>query len=149
MKRKSFIIKAIILILLIFALFILLAEYAGMSFANKIYVYVDDSNRETVEILAEEGGIEIDGTIVRIGRQQMLGDWNLFIKYEDGSGITRLLDDGCAVDLSQYIIENGTLGGHAGDVVRGSILVVFAALLLYVVYLSGSRIRKDFKHNGK
>ena len=141
--RKRIRISIFILLILTFAG--LCAAYMKFSLQNKVYVYVDDSNRKIIESLLEDGSIETDGDVERVVWKQLPGDWDLYIDYTDGHQRTYFLDDGDAAELKQYIIDNGTLGGHTGEAVRYSTLAVLIVILAYAVYVTVTHIADSFK----
>lgn len=75
---------------------------------GKYYLKVDSDNREYIEKAVEEN-YKLSGTLDKVACMQELGDWNLFLYYEDGTEDKALFgDDNSKVEhLREYIIENG------------------------------------------
>lgn len=104
---------------------------------GKIYLNVNEDNIETIRELCEIDDIEIDDGLSQIGYKMCLGDWELYLKYQNGTSDWALLNDSIGVDLRTYIRENGKMGGIAGTItykiMNGSAVLVMICVIYFVV----------------
>ena len=52
---------------------------------GKIYLNVNEDNIETIRELCEIDDIEMDDGLSQIGYKMCLGDWELYLKYQNGT----------------------------------------------------------------
>lgn len=133
-KRKK------ITILLIIASVIFLISgitYLRFELKGKIYLNVNEDNIETIRELCEIDDIEINDGLNQIGYKMGLGDWELYLKYKNGTSVRALLNDTVGLDLRTYIRENGKMGGIAGTItykiMNGSAVLVMICVIYFVV----------------
>ena len=147
-KRKKITIVLIIasVIFLISGIIYLLFELKG-----KIYLNVNEDNIETIRELCEIDDIEIDDGLSQIGYKMCLGDWELYLKYQNGTTDWALLNDTVGVDLRTYILENGKMGGIAGTItykiMNGSAVLVMICVIYFVVSKSCSDNFRNMIHH--
>ncbi|MCD7753723.1 MAG: hypothetical protein LUH41_04160 [Clostridiales bacterium] len=115
-KHISFFHKIYILLLIAFFIFFGIAAYCEI-IGTKI-IYVNNDNEAEITEMLEDGEISIRGELSSVACKQGLGDWTLYLQYEDGSRDSHFLDDGVAIDIHGYISENGVVGGIKGEVSR-------------------------------
>ena len=75
---------------------------------GKYYLKVDSSNKQYIEKMVSEK-YKLTGTLNKIAYSQGLGDWYLFLYYEDGTEDSVSFGD-CdskAEEMREYIVENG------------------------------------------
>ncbi len=139
--NKYFNILFIISLIFIFTSIILVVAYSF--FSGRIYLTVNDKNRATIlEMLKESEHISnsseviINNDVVRIGKRQGLGDWYLYIKYDNGKEETRILDDGEFRDLYEYIGSNGSYGGMLGILTEASIKISIISIIFIPIYIT-------------
>lgn len=138
--NKYFNIFFILLLICIFISIILILAYS--IFSGKIYVAVTDKNRDTIMNMLEKNGIvnsseiTINNEIVRIGKRQGLGDWYLYIKYNNGEEKSIILDDWDSEDLYKYIGSNGRYGETLGILTEISITISIIAIIFIPIYVT-------------
>lgn len=138
--NKYFNIFFIISLICIFISIILILAYSF--FSRKIYLTVTDKNRTTIMNMLEKNDIvnsseiTINNDIVRIGKMQGLGDWYLYIKYNNGKEESIILDDRDSEDLYEYIGSNGSLGGTLGILTKISITISIFAIIFIPIYVT-------------
>lgn len=95
---------------------------------GKYYLKVDSSNREYIEKTVAEN-YKLTGTLDKVAYMQELGDWSLFLYYEDGAEDKVLFGDSNRKvgHLREYIRENGY---NEGEVSWNKIKVSFWTIVL-------------------
>lgn len=131
--------KKITIVLIIASVIFLISGIIYMRFElkGKIYLNVNEDNIETIRELCEIDDIEMDDGLSQIGYKMCLGDWELYLKYQNGTSDWALLNDPIGVDLRTYIRENGKMGGIAGTItykiMNGSAVLVMICVIYFVV----------------
>lgn len=131
--------KKITIVLIIASVIFLISGiiYLRFELKGKIYLNVNEDNIETIRELCEIGDIEIDNGLSQIGYKMFLGDWELYLKYQNGTSDWALLNDTVGVDLRTYIQENGKMGGIAGTItykiMNGSAVLVLICVIYFVI----------------
>ena len=131
--------KKISIVLIIASVIFLISSiiYLRFELKGKIYLNVNEDNIETIRELCEINDIEIDDGLSQIGYKMCLGDWELYLKYQNGTSDWALLNDTVGVDLRTYIQENGKMGGIAGTItykiMNGSAVLVLICVIYFVV----------------
>lgn len=131
--------KKITIVLIIASVIFLISGiiYLRLELKGKIYLNVNEDNIETIRELCEIDDIEIDDGLSQIGYKMCLGDWELYLKYQNGTSDWALLNDSIGVDLRTYIRENGKMGGIAGTItykiMNGSAVLVMICVIYFVV----------------
>lgn len=131
--------KKITIVLIIASIIFLISgiSYLRFELKGKIYLNVNEDNIETIRKLCENDDIEIDDGLSQIGYKMFLGDWELYLKYQNGTSDWALLNDTVGVDLRTYIQENGKMGGIAGTItykiMNGSAVLVLICVIYFVV----------------
>lgn len=131
--------KKITIVLIIASVIFLISGiiYLRFELKGKIYLNVNEDNIETIRALCEIDDIEIDDGLSQIGYKMFLGDWELYLKYQNGTSDWALLNDTVGVDLRTYIQENGKMGGIAGTItykiMNGSAVLVMICVIYFVV----------------
>lgn len=131
--------KKITIVLIIASVIFLISGiiYLRFELKGKIYLNVNEDNIETIRELCEIDDIEIDDGLSQIGYKMCLGDWELYLKYQNGTSDWALLNDSIGVDLRTYIRENGKMGGIAGTItykiMNGSAVLVMICVIYFVV----------------
>ncbi len=131
--------KKISIVLIIASVIFLISGiiYLRFELKGKIYLNVNEDNIETIRELCEINDIEIDDGLSQIGYKMCLGDWELYLKYQNGTSDWALLNDTVGVDLRTYIQENGKMGGIAGTItykiMNGSAVLVLICVIYFVV----------------
>lgn len=131
--------KKITIVLIIASVIFLISGiiYLRLELKGKIYLNVNEDNIETIRELCEIDDIEIDDGLSQIGYKMFLGDWELYLKYQNGTSDWALLNDSIGVDLRTYIRENGKMGGIAGTItykiMNGSAVLVMICVIYFVV----------------
>lgn len=138
--NRYFKILFIIAIILIPICFCIYFQYALI---GKKYVKVNNQNEnEILKMLEESNSIQIKGKIKEIGNMQGLGDWYLYIRYEDGSQEEEIFDDGDSFELYQYIKHNGILAGTKGMIVKYTLYTSVGIVIVYLLYKISMHINK-------
>lgn len=78
----------------------------------------------------------------QIGYKQGLGDWYLYIYYDDGSSEWGLLNDSMGAELRTYIRDNGQLGGMKGLIVNYLMKISVLVVGIYMVCSIVNKFRK-------
>ena len=131
--------KKITIVLIIASVIFLISGiiYLRLELKGKIYLNVNEDNIETIRELCEIDDIEIDDGLSQIGYKMCLGDWELYLKYQNGTSDWALLNDTVGLDLRTYIRENGKMGGIAGTItykiMNGSAVLVMICVIYFVV----------------
>ena len=96
--------KKITIVLIIASVIFLISGiiYLRFELKGKIYLNVNEDNIETIRELCEIDDIEIDDGLSQIGYKMCLGDWELYLKYQNGTSDWALLNDSIGVDLRTY-----------------------------------------------
>ncbi|MCD8381990.1 MAG: hypothetical protein LUC30_03610 [Clostridiales bacterium] len=140
-----------IYILLIIAFFIFFGIAAYCEIIGTKIIYVNNDNEAEITEMLEDGEISIRGELSSVACKQGLGDWTLYLQYEDGNWDSHFLDDGVAIDIHGYISENGVVGGIKGEVSRygaGICLVFVVPYSFYKLCMLGRDIEeKKFNRN--
>ena len=99
----------------------------------KYYLKVDSNNREYIEKIVTEN-YKLTGTLNEVAYMQGLGDWYLFLYYEDGTeGEKSFVDGNSKVEhLREYIRENGYNEGEASWT---KIRISFWSIVVVSIYL--------------
>ena len=131
--------KKITIVLIIASVIFLISGiiYLRFELKGKIYLNVNEDNIETIRELCESDDIEIDDGLSQIGYKMCLGDWELYLEYQNGTSDWALLNDSIGVDLRTYIRGNGKMGGIAGTItykiMNGSAVLVMICVIYFVV----------------
>ena len=89
-----------------------------------VYLKIDDKNRNLVSDMCETEDIPLNGKLIQIGCKQGLGDWYLYLYYDDDSSERRILEDTIGFELRMYIRENGQIEGTKGVIVNSLVICV-------------------------
>lgn len=122
-KNRCFIIAIIINVISVVVFIISVILEFGIGLKGEYYLEINDDNRALIFEMCEMGGISLKGELSQIGCKQCLGDWELYLTYEDGSSGGDILNDLVAWELRAYIRENGSVGGTKGVIVIYLVLV--------------------------
>lgn len=104
----------------------------------KYYVKVDSNNREYIEKMVEEN-YKLTGILDKVAYMGGLGDWYLFLYYEDGTEDEILFGDSNedARPLEEYIVKNGYNEGERSwnkiKISFWSILIVSICESIYLI----------------
>lgn len=112
---------------------------------HKYYLNIDSNNREYIEkILAEN--YKLAGELKEIACMQGLGDWELFLYYENGTEDSITFGDSNekVQFLHNYITKNGYNEGEAS---WNKIKISFWTILLTIIYEVGYLYYKKYKFN--
>ena len=118
----------------------------GYGLKGEVFLKVDNDNKNLIWEMCEIQDISLNGELSQIGYQQGLGDWYLYIYYDDGSSERRLLDAPIGAELRSYLRENGQVGGMKGLIAK--YLIKISALIIGI-YMVCSFINKFKKKNRK
>lgn len=110
---------------------------------HKYYLNIDSNNREYIEKIVTEN-YKLIGTLNGIVCMQGLGDWKLFLYYEDGKEDSITFGDSNekVQPLHNYIMKNGY---NEGEVSLNKIRIYFFATLVTIIYVVSSIIIKKYK----
>lgn len=98
----------------------------------KYYLKIDSSNREYIEKTISEN-CKLKGTLNKIAYMGGLGDWYLFMYYEDGTEDETLFSESNrnVEPLEKYIVENGY---NEGKVSWNKIRISFWTIVITIIY---------------
>lgn len=122
--------------------FICLVVYLGYGIKGKVFLKVDNDNKNFISEMCETDGISLDSELSQIGYKQCLGDWELYLQYKDGNSDWHLLKDTIGADLRTYIRENGQLGGTGGIVANYLMKISASVVGICIVCILGYKFRK-------
>lgn len=109
----------------------------GLSFLyglkGDVFLNVDNKNRDIIIEMCELEDISLKGELTKIGCKQGLGDWYLYLYYEDGSTERDILNDTVGAELRTYIRENGQVGGTKGMIADNLIKVSASIVGSYII----------------
>lgn len=91
---------------------------------------------EESESIVNSSEIIINNDIVRIGKMQGLGDWYLYIKYDNEEEKSVILSDGELRELYQYIDNKGSLGGTLGVLTEIFIKLSIISIIFIPIYIT-------------
>ena len=97
--------------------------------------------------MCETEDIPLNGKLIQIGCKQGLGDWYLYLYYDDDSSERRILEDTIGFELRMYIRENGQIEGTKGVIVNSLVKVSAFIVGIYIICVlkSGSTTKKREK----
>ncbi len=111
------------------------------SLFGKMYLAVNNKNRDTIikmleesEEISKSSEIIINDDIVRIGKMQGLGDWYLYIKYNNGEEKNIILDDGELGELYEYIGSNGSTLGILTNFLKTTSIIAIIFIPIYITF---------------
>ncbi|MEE0685637.1 MAG: hypothetical protein U0K68_13125 [Agathobacter sp.] len=105
-----------------------------------VYLKIDDKNRSLVSDMCETEDIPLNGKLIQIGCKQGLGDWYLYLYYDDDSSERRILEDTIGFELRMYIRENGQIEGTKGVIVNSLVKVSAFIVGIYIICVLYHRI---------
>ncbi len=110
---------------------------------HKYYLNIDSNNREYIEKIVTEN-YKLIGTLNEIVCMQGLGDWKLFLYYENGKEDSTTFGDSDekVQPLHNYIMENGY---NESEVSLNKIKIYFFATLTTGIYRVSFIIIKKYK----
>lgn len=117
---------------------------------GKYYLKVDSNNSEYIEKTVAEN-YKLSGTLDKVAYMQELGDWSLFLYYEDGTEDKTLFGDGNSKveHLREYIRENGYNEGEVSwNKIKISFWTIVVVSICESIYLIFRMITKK-KIKGK
>lgn len=118
---------------------------------GKYYLKVDSNNREYIEKTVEEN-YKLKGNLNKVVYMQGLGDWYLFLYYEDGTKDETTFGDGNSKveHLREYIRENGYNEGEVSwNKIKVSIWTIVVVSICVSIYLMVRMITKKKIKNNK
>lgn len=110
---------------------------------SKYYLEIDSNNRTYVEELISEN-YELKGNLNKVAYKQGLGDWYLFLYYEDGTEDKTIFGDSDIKiqPLQKYIVENGYDESIEYMVkIRISYWAIFLSIIYEICYLVIKKIK--------
>lgn len=143
-RIKIFIITIIVIICLISIPF----NFINL-LKNVYYINIDEDDAKLVNSLINDNNL-IEKPIKKIGYMAGLGEWYLFIEYEDGDKREILYDDNDNLDLKRYIIDNGYNNGKIAkiELILATIITIgcgIYGIIEIVIYINKKRNRKNQK----
>lgn len=132
MSKNTNKINTIIVITIIVVSIITISNNFVKALQYKSYLKIDSSNREFVEKIISEN-YKLKGNLVEVAYMGGLGDWYLFLYYEDGTEDQTLFGDSDmnVRPLEKYIVENGY---NEGEVSWNKIKISFGAIVITIIY---------------
>ena len=105
-------INTIIVVFIILICIIIVVTNLKKTLQWKSYLQIDSSNRKYIEQMVSEN-YKLMGKLDKVAYMGGLGDWYLYLYYEDGTEDETLLDDDEGKELEEYIVKNGYNEGLA------------------------------------
>lgn len=142
MSRICDIANLIIVIAIIVISIIVIAN--NFTLDGKYYLKVDSSNRQYIENMVSEK-YKLKGTLNKIAYMQGLGDWYLFLYYEDGTEDYTLFGDSDSEkeEIRGYIVVNGYNEFEAKwSKVEFSFRVILVTIIYGIGYLIIRHLRR-------
>lgn len=128
--KKGKIINNIIIILIIIICIIVIANNFFKALRDKSYLKLEKNNRKHVEKMISyyyKPTKKIDEIAYMLG----LGDWYLFLYYEDNTEQSIIINDTDGEELVEYIIKNGY---NEGKVSLNKIKISFFIIVFTIIY---------------
>lgn len=126
----------IVIIISLVALLICCKIIIDNGIIEKFYVKVDTDNQELLREMIEQNNIKIYGGLKRVGCRQELGEWTLYLEYENGKIQKEILDDGDCRELHNYIREYGSIeGGFAYSAIKPLLLIIILCVCYKILNL--------------
>ena len=132
MKKNAFvfIINNIIVISVIIICCIVILNNVIKSLQGKEYVIVDEKNKKYIEKIISQYQ-EVKGNLVRIEYMQELGDWSLWLYYDNEKIYRTSFGDSQAYEIKQYIRDNGH---NEGKESWNKIKIFTAIIIIMIIY---------------
>lgn len=128
-------INTIIVVFIILISNIIIVTNLKKTLQWKSYLQIDSKNREYIEQMISEN-YKLMGKLDKVAYMGGLGDWYLYLYYEDGTEDETLLNDGEGRELEEYIVENGYNEGLASwNKIKVSFLIIIVTIFYEVLYL--------------
>ena len=116
------------------------------SFLGKVYLKVTSQNENAILRMLNQGTeIKVESKIKKIGNMQGLGEWVLYLEYENGYKEEKILDDDELHDLYMYINQNGSIAGTKGKIIKYTLIISIFAIIIYRIYRICLLMRKQKK----
>lgn len=132
----------LIFIIALISLVIFSTLYIHFILIGKVYININDNNKEIVTEMLESNNISPKNQIKKLGKMQGLGEWHLYFEYIDYNEESIILNDGEARDLYKYIGKNGYLGGTYGLITQYALKICIIIILIYIFYVVCHSINK-------
>lgn len=144
LKRKIISkLNIIIVFLIIIVCNIIIANNFIKALQYKSYLNLDNNNREYIEDRVSNYYKQVNKNIEKVAYMQGLGDWYLFLYYEDGTEENIILGDYNGEELRDYIIENGYNEGIVSwNIIKISFIIIIITIFYEIVYLSIKRYKE-------
>lgn len=122
-------------IIAILSILISLAIIVVYSFlSRKLYVSVNDKNKNIIIEMLNNEGIINASNVTRIGEMQGLGDWYLYLEYDTGEEKSIILDDGDSRQLQKYIKNNGKPKETIVEIASRILILSLIYIPIYITY---------------
>lgn len=134
----------VILIMVIVISIITISNNFKKAFQHKYYLNIDSNNKEYIQKIVSEN-YKLTGTLKRISCMQGLGDWYLFLYYENGTEDNTIYSDSNEKmqPLQDYIRENGYNEGKVSwNKIKISFWTTFVTIIYEISYLIIKKIRR-------
>lgn len=137
MKRKIISkLNTIMVILIIIVCNIIIANNFIKALQYKSYLKLDNNNSEYIENMVSYYYKPVNKNIEKVAYMQGLGDWYLFLYYEDGTEENVILGNHSGKELRDYIVENGYNEGIVSwKKIIASFVVVGITIIYEIIYL--------------
>lgn len=126
----------IVIIIIVISIIIVSSNFKK-AIQYKSYLYIDSSNRDYIEKIVSEN-YKLTGTLDKIAYMGGLGDWYLFLYYEDGIEDETLFRDSDrnVQPLKEYIIKNGyNEGEESWNKIEVSFYISCVAIIYEIAYV--------------
>lgn len=138
-------INTIIVVLIILFCTIVIKTNSKKALQCKSYLQIDSNNREYIEQIISQY-YKLNGKLDKVAYMSGLGDWYLFLYYEDGTEDETFLDDVEGIELQEYIVKNGyNEGVTSWNRIKISFLIIIFTIFYEIVYLIIRNISKKKK----
>lgn len=128
-------INTIIVVAIILICFIIIITNFEKTIQGKIYLQIDSNNREYIEQLVSKN-YKLLGKLDKVVYKGGLGDWYLYLYYENGTEDDTLLDEGIGTELREYIVKNGYNEGRAsGNKIQISFFIIVVTIFYEILYI--------------
>ena len=116
-------------------------QYPEDSYTKDLLLYCfGEKKLNLVSDMCETEDIPLNGKLIQIGCKQGLGDWYLYLYYDDDSSERRILEDTIGFELRMYIRENGQIEGTKGVIVNSLVKVSAFIVGIYIICVLYHRI---------
>ncbi len=144
-KIKKILNKIIIISLVAIPILLFISFYNLL--VGRYYVKVNNDNKTDIYDMLKENDVQISGELSKIGYHQNLGQWELYLIYDNFDIQDEWFGDGDASDLYTYIKNYGkNLATYLNIIIELLIKCIFICLILKIIFKLNKNINTKNVH---